>query len=82
MVTTACSLLGTEPSTDFRGMGLLGLEALSYVAKHHNDLAQRILRPRDDTYFYFYAIGGINIAATALRSVVSFSSAWRNLGCN
>ncbi|EDQ89543.1 uncharacterized protein MONBRDRAFT_32351 [Monosiga brevicollis MX1] len=59
---------GEEPATDFRGMGLLGLDALVYAAEHHQaDLIDRINRPNDDVFFYFFAIGGINIAETILR---------------
>lgn len=62
-------LLGEEPATDFRGMGMLGLDALSYVGQHHKELVAQILRPRDDKFFYFFAIGGINIASTVLGCV-------------
>jgi hypothetical protein len=47
-------------------MGMLGLDALSYLGQHHKDLVTQVLRPRDDKYFYFFAIGGINIASTVL----------------
>lgn len=45
---------------------MLGLDALSYLGQHHQDLVTQVLRPRDDKYFYFFAIGGINIASTVL----------------
>lgn len=56
---------GDDPATDFRGMGMLALELLVHMTKHHQeDLVQRILqRPDDDLYFYFFAVGGINIGS-------------------
>eukprot|EP00730_Choanoeca_flexa_P015703 TRINITY_DN7271_c0_g2_i2.p1 TRINITY_DN7271_c0_g2~~TRINITY_DN7271_c0_g2_i2.p1 ORF type:complete len:259 (+),score=30.77 TRINITY_DN7271_c0_g2_i2:33-779(+) len=58
---------GSDPVTDLRGMGMLGLESLVYIATHHKDLVQRIHRQPNDTYFYFFAIGGINIASSVLH---------------
>ena len=55
---------GNDPSTDFRGMGLLGLTNLSYFVTSMNDLAKSIfsksLHPK---YGYPFAIVGINITS-------------------
>lgn len=35
---------GDDPSTDFRGMGILSLSCLRYFAKHHSKEARRALQ--------------------------------------
>lgn len=60
---TRIGFQGTDPATDFRGMGLLGLHAILHLVTMHPDVADRVRRDPEDTYFYFYAIGGINIAS-------------------
>jgi hypothetical protein len=35
---------GDDPSTDFRGMGLLGLENLLFFSTHYNESARHLLQ--------------------------------------
>ncbi|RKP40442.1 Engulfment/cell motility, partial [Dimargaris cristalligena] len=58
-----------DPTTDFRGMGQLGLDALVYYTQHHSDSAQLVLKCSRDhpTAWYSFAIVGINLAALAWR---------------
>jgi len=72
---------GNDPKTDFRGMGLLGLENLLYFAKEYNTAAKHILshshHPQHGFYTalqsytptvrYSFAIVGINLTAMAYR---------------
>ncbi|CAH1647216.1 unnamed protein product [Spodoptera littoralis] len=57
---------GDDPKTDFRGMGLLGLENLLYFATEYPQVSSHVLshslHPR---YGYTYAIVGINITSMA-----------------
>eukprot|EP00736_Rhodelphis_marinus_P000766 Rmarinus@m.8290 len=54
---------GKDPMTDFRGMGLLGLRQLLYIATNHTEEARRMaLRPGG----YPFAIAGIGISRTLL----------------
>lgn len=59
---------GDDPKTDFRGMGVLGLENLVFFAQEYPAAASRSLshssHPR---YGYAFAIVGINITSMALR---------------
>lgn len=54
---------GTDPATDFRGMGMLGLRTLVYAAEEHREVFRRIVsvqaerKERD----YPVAVAGINI---------------------
>lgn len=60
---------GTDPATDFRGMGLLGLEQLVYFAKHYPTQAIHLLDLSNDpniAYFPFAATA-INITAFVLQ---------------
>lgn len=57
-------------------MGLLGLHAIVHVARHHGDLLQRVQRAPDDRFHYPYAIGGINIASTVLKSDTCLVAQW------
>ena len=54
---------GTDPATDFRGMGLLGLDNLIYIAENHSLIFRRIVKEqssRDDND-YPVAVTGISI---------------------
>ena len=59
---------GDDPKTDFRGMGILGLENLVYFAREYPSAATHVLshsmHPR---YGYAFAIVGINLTSMALR---------------
>eukprot|EP01114_Cavostelium_apophysatum_P008679 TRINITY_DN2136_c0_g1_i1.p1 TRINITY_DN2136_c0_g1~~TRINITY_DN2136_c0_g1_i1.p1 ORF type:complete len:688 (-),score=180.13 TRINITY_DN2136_c0_g1_i1:35-2098(-) len=55
---------GVNPSTDFRGMGLLGLLNLIYFSEHYRDRAQNILSQHRD---YPFAVTGINITSTLIN---------------
>ncbi|XP_046421561.1 ELMO domain-containing protein 2 [Neodiprion fabricii] len=59
---------GDDPKTDFRGMGILGLENLVYFAQEFPNAAKHVLlhsiHPR---YGYAFAIVGINLTSMALR---------------
>ncbi|EGG19727.1 hypothetical protein DFA_00305 [Cavenderia fasciculata] len=52
---------GKDPATDFRGMGVLGLDNLSYLADSHQQEAHRMLLCANSKYKYPFAITGINI---------------------
>ena len=55
---------GTDPATDFRGMGLLGLMNLIYIAENHSNTFRRIVKgqaSRDD-FLYPVAVAGISIS--------------------
>eukprot|EP00026_Physarum_polycephalum_P003210 Phypoly_transcript_03220.p1 GENE.Phypoly_transcript_03220~~Phypoly_transcript_03220.p1 ORF type:complete len:700 (+),score=127.66 Phypoly_transcript_03220:236-2335(+) len=54
---------GTDPATDFRGMGLLGLEQLVYFAEKHNDIFRKIVNGQiaRKEREYPVAVAGINI---------------------
>jgi hypothetical protein len=59
---------GDDPKTDFRGMGILGLENLVYFAQEYPSAVTHVLthsmHPR---YGYAFAIVGINLTSMALR---------------
>lgn len=59
---------GKDPSTDFRGMGMLGLQQLVYFGKNRSNDAQKILldsnHPRR---FYPFAATGINISSFVME---------------
>ncbi|KAI9352649.1 ELMO/CED-12 family-domain-containing protein [Obelidium mucronatum] len=58
---------GTDPATDFRGMGCLGLDDLFYYAKYHSVSFQRVLKSsHHDTAWFSMAIVGINITGFTL----------------
>ena len=53
---------GDDPATDFRGMGVLGLQNLVYFGEHYPEVFQRLVskqRKRD----YPLACAGINVTA-------------------
>lgn len=55
---------GTDPATDFRGMGLLGLHNLQYYVENNLDQVKQVLdMPRD----YPFAVAGINITSMLLE---------------
>ncbi|KAH8312272.1 hypothetical protein KR044_010026 [Drosophila immigrans] len=57
---------GDDPKTDFRGMGVLGLDNLLYFASAYNDAAKHVLlHSMHPTLGYTYAIVGINLTALA-----------------
>lgn len=59
---------GKNPQTDFRGMGMLGLENLLYFAKNQNEMSRKVLyESHHPTYWYSYAIVGINISDLLYR---------------
>lgn len=57
---------GDDPKTDFRGMGLLGLENLLYFAQEYSGAAQHVLsHSHHPQYGYAFAIVGINLTSMA-----------------
>lgn len=50
-------------------MGLLGLRALVYMARHHNGAARNLVRPDHDHFYYPFAIAGINLAHDLLTNL-------------
>ena len=61
---------GKDPATDFRGMGLLGLDDLFHLSKMHPDTCQRILSSSHHVSSGFsMAIVGINLTDLALNLV-------------
>jgi len=58
---------GEDPGTDFRGMGMLGLVQLSYLARRPRKLARDLLRRSlNEPHSYPFAIVGINITYNLL----------------
>ncbi|KAJ3396374.1 hypothetical protein HDU92_003216 [Lobulomyces angularis] len=61
---------GSDPSTDFRGMGMLGLDDLHYFAKNYPLECQKVLKTSvHPTAWFSMAIVGINITSYALNLV-------------
>lgn len=59
---------GDDPSTDFRGMGVLGLENLLYFAKQFPGTSRHVLSHSQHPKFgYTFAIVGINLTSMAYR---------------
>lgn len=59
-------LQGDDPKTDFRGMGLLGLENLLYFAREYNGAARHVLsHSLHPKHGYTFAIVGINLTSMA-----------------
>ncbi|KAF2077957.1 hypothetical protein CYY_000757 [Polysphondylium violaceum] len=54
---------GTDPTTDFRGMGIFGLDNLVHMAEHHNDKFKKIVNGQIDRKEREYptCTAGINI---------------------
>ncbi|KAG0260240.1 hypothetical protein DFQ27_003639 [Actinomortierella ambigua] len=67
---TEIGFQGKDPSTDFRGMGMLGLDDLVYYAKHYPESSHYALEcSYDEHSWYSYAIVGINITAFAVQTL-------------
>lgn len=63
---------GDDPKTDFRGMGLLGLENLLYFATEHNTAARHVLsHSQHPTYGYPFAITGINLTSMTYQLLIT-----------
>jgi len=75
---------GTDPATDFRGMGILGLLNLLYFAKTYNQISRDILLDSKGKYEYPYAITGINFTATIVKLLNQrkLNVYFLNNGCN
>lgn len=57
---------GDDPSTDFRGMGMLGLHNLVYFAEEHSTAARHVLTHSNHPITgYSYAVVGINLTSMA-----------------
>lgn len=57
---------GDDPKTDFRGMGMLGLDNLLYFVEEHGGVATRVLlHSRHPQFGYAFAIVGINLTSMA-----------------
>ncbi|XP_019878399.1 ELMO domain-containing protein 2 [Aethina tumida] len=57
---------GDDPKTDFRGMGMLGLENLLFFATEYNGPAQHVLsHSHHPIHGYCFAIVGINLTSMA-----------------
>lgn len=57
---------GDDPKTDFRGMGMLGLENLLFFATEYRNPAQHVLsHSHHPVYGYCFAIVGINLTSMA-----------------
>ncbi|XP_050443546.1 ELMO domain-containing protein 2 [Adelges cooleyi] len=66
---------GEDPKTDFRGMGMLGLDNLVYFASKYTHLARSaLLRSMHPIHGYAFAIVGINLTSMALGLVVDGSA--------
>ncbi|XP_025405090.1 ELMO domain-containing protein 2 [Sipha flava] len=66
---------GDDPKTDFRGMGILGLDNLVYFASKYTYLARCALsRSMHPIHGYAFAIVGINLTSMALGLVVDGSA--------
>ncbi|VVC41834.1 ELMO domain [Cinara cedri] len=66
---------GDDPKTDFRGMGLLGLDNLVYFASKYTCLARNALsHSMHPEHGYEFAIVGINLTSFALGLVVDGSA--------
>lgn len=63
---------GDDPKTDFRGMGILGLDNLVFFAREYNGAARHLLsHSRHPTHGYFMAIVGINLTSMAYHLLKS-----------
>ncbi|OQR77654.1 ELMO domain-containing protein 1-like [Tropilaelaps mercedesae] len=59
---------GDDPRTDFRGMGMLGLDQLVFFVTQYNSLARHVLsRSLHPTSGYSFAIVGINLTDLIFR---------------
>ncbi|GAM25414.1 hypothetical protein SAMD00019534_085890, partial [Acytostelium subglobosum LB1] len=62
---------GKDPATDFRGMGILGLDNLLYFATHHIDAAQATLLDANTRCKYPFAITGINLTSVLVNLLMN-----------
>lgn len=63
---------GADPKTDFRGMGLLGLQCMNYFAENHNEKARQILQHSlHPVQGYSYAIVSINLTSLVYEMLQS-----------
>jgi hypothetical protein len=63
---------GSDPATDFRGMGMQGLDDLLYYAKIHPASARRTLKcSLHPVSWYPFAIVGINITQYAVQILLT-----------
>eukprot|EP00007_Cunea_sp_BSH-02190019_P006531 CAMPEP_0174242234 /NCGR_PEP_ID=MMETSP0417-20130205/26970_1 /TAXON_ID=242541 /ORGANISM="Mayorella sp, Strain BSH-02190019" /LENGTH=295 /DNA_ID=CAMNT_0015321599 /DNA_START=138 /DNA_END=1022 /DNA_ORIENTATION=+ len=63
---------GSDPATDFRGMGVLGLEMLLFLAETFPSEARAaLLHSQHPTYYYPFAVAAINWTARLVEWVSS-----------
>ncbi|XP_055541793.1 ELMO domain-containing protein 2 isoform X2 [Wyeomyia smithii] len=63
---------GDDPKTDFRGMGMLGLDNLVFFSREYNGTARHLLsHSHHPTRGYFFAIVGINLTSMAYHLLTS-----------
>ena len=61
---------GEDPSTDFRGSGLLGLKNLIYFVKFNDNKAREVLEiSTSRKHWYFFAAAGINITGKLIHMI-------------
>ena len=63
----AIGFQGTDPATDLRGMGVLGLRVLVDMAEKQPDSLRGLLREDSKEFYYPLAIAVINIAHDTLQ---------------
>ncbi|CAF0943819.1 unnamed protein product [Brachionus calyciflorus] len=62
---------GDDPTTDFRGMGMLALNSLNYLVTKHNDIARNLYsKSKHPKYGYSFAIVGINVIAWVYKLLI------------
>ncbi|KAF9540864.1 hypothetical protein EC957_003670 [Mortierella hygrophila] len=67
---TEIGFQGKDPATDFRGMGMLGLDDLVYYAKYYPISSKNALECSHDAIsWYSFAIVGINITSFAVQTL-------------
>ncbi|CAH1766390.1 10143_t:CDS:2, partial [Entrophospora sp. SA101] len=67
---TKIGFQGKDPATDFRGMGMLGLDDLVYYAKNYRESSHYALESSYHTVsWYSFAIVGLNITSFALQTL-------------
>ncbi|KAL0490944.1 ELMO domain-containing protein [Acrasis kona] len=62
---------GQDPATDFRAMGMLGLNILIYLATYHQQRIRAILSLQHE---YPFSVSVINIASSILNNTLKISS--------
>ncbi|KFM82927.1 ELMO domain-containing protein 2, partial [Stegodyphus mimosarum] len=71
---TEIGFQGDDPKTDFRGMGILGLENLLFFASEYGDAARHVLlHSSHPSYGYSFAIVGINLTSMAYHMLKDLS---------